>query len=37
VRDDAAEAGLMVSVLEPAEIRRQNGAGVPGWLVVLGR
>ncbi|MEE8627916.1 MULTISPECIES: class I SAM-dependent DNA methyltransferase [Methylobacterium] len=37
LRDDAAEAGLTVAALEPAEIRRQNGVGVPGWLVVLGR
>jgi predicted TPR repeat methyltransferase len=37
VREDAAVAGLTVALLEPAEIRRQNGAGVPGWLVVLAR
>ncbi|MFH6782832.1 MULTISPECIES: class I SAM-dependent DNA methyltransferase [Methylobacterium] len=37
VREDAAAAGLAVAVLEPAEIRRQNGAAVPGWLVVLAR
>ncbi|GJD62708.1 class I SAM-dependent DNA methyltransferase [Methylobacterium frigidaeris] len=37
LREDAAAAGLTVALLEPAEIRRQNGAGVPGWLVVLAR
>ncbi|MGX7708214.1 class I SAM-dependent DNA methyltransferase [Methylobacterium sp. Gmos1] len=37
VREDAAAAGLAVALLEPAEIRRQNGAGVPGWLAVLAR
>ncbi|BCM84659.1 class I SAM-dependent DNA methyltransferase [Methylobacterium indicum] len=37
VREDAVEAGLTALVLEPAEIRRQNGVGVPGWLAVLRR
>ncbi|SFU53175.1 Predicted methyltransferase, contains TPR repeat [Methylobacterium sp. 174MFSha1.1] len=37
VREDAAAAGLAIALLEPAEIRRQNGAGVPGWLAVLAR
>ncbi|TGD96271.1 class I SAM-dependent DNA methyltransferase [Methylobacterium nonmethylotrophicum] len=37
VREDAAAAGLRVALLEPAEIRRQNGVGVPGWLAVLER
>ncbi|AWB23524.1 methyltransferase domain-containing protein [Methylobacterium currus] len=37
VREDAAAAGLAVALVEPAEIRRQNGVGVPGWLVVLAR
>lgn len=37
VREDAAAAGFTVALFEPAEIRRQNGAGVPGWLVVLAR
>ncbi|AWN49677.1 SAM-dependent methyltransferase [Methylobacterium terrae] len=37
VREDAAAAGLTVALLEPAEIRRQNGVGVPGWLAVLAR
>ncbi|TNC15023.1 methyltransferase domain-containing protein [Methylobacterium terricola] len=37
VRADAAAAGFAVALLEPAEIRRQNGVGVPGWLVVLAR
>lgn len=37
LREAAEAAGLGIALLEPAEIRRQNGAGVPGWLVVLGR
>lgn len=37
VREDAAAAGLTVALLETAEIRHQNGVGVPGWLVVLAR
>ncbi|AWN53573.1 methyltransferase domain-containing protein [Methylobacterium sp. 17Sr1-1] len=37
LQEDAAAAGLRVALLEPAEIRRQNGAGVPGWLAVLAR
>jgi predicted TPR repeat methyltransferase len=37
VREDAAAAGLRIALLEPAEIRRQNGLGVPGWLAVLAR
>ncbi|KMO33034.1 methyltransferase type 12, partial [Methylobacterium tarhaniae] len=37
LREDAGAAGLAVALLEPAEIRRQNGVGVPGWLAVLAR
>ncbi len=37
LREAAETAGLAVALLEPAEIRRQNGAGVPGWLAVLAR
>ncbi|MGF3026417.1 class I SAM-dependent DNA methyltransferase [Methylobacterium aquaticum] len=37
LREAAEAAGLAVALLEPAEIRRQNGSGVPGWLVVLAR
>ncbi len=36
-REEAEAAGFTVALLEPAEIRRQNGAGVPGWLAVLAR
>ncbi|GJD50671.1 Trans-aconitate 2-methyltransferase [Methylobacterium crusticola] len=37
VRAEAAAAGLSVARFAPAAIRRERGADVPGWLVVLER